>query len=294
MQTDSVSYSDLLPNSRSEQVSELLDELLDVSLSVVSTIPEGRATLSYSGGIDSSILAKLSSMSFDEGPPNLVTLGVKGSFDTKRLRGSSSADTVREIDRGLVEIGAEEVSKLVRVTSLPQFDDCVCFWLIANETIRGVRKKEILVTANGPDELYCGYDRFRRILDSEGYESVEQEISRALESADALKKEVGLVLGRFGLGSRDPFLEGPFRKFGLSKVPISMKILQGDDRLRKRIWRAFGRRIGVPETVVLQPKKAMQYSMGTHPIIKQMIKKGRIQIESRSGKVLRDSDHSQI
>jgi asparagine synthetase B (glutamine-hydrolysing) len=280
---ESVSFLDLLPRVNPEEVLKVLDTLKENAVEVVSRIPT-TAIVSFSGGIDSSILQRLLRELQNGNPHQLLTLGSKSSYDIN-VRSLGHEHHIREIDNAAVEIAAKDVAKKVRVSKLSQFDDCVCFWLIANEAKR-LGNSEILADANGPDELFCGYDRFRRILNTGGYQCVEEEIRRALESAKVLKKEVKLILEDFGLDSMTPFLEDTFVEFGLSKVPISTKILSGDDRLRKRIWRLLGREIGVPENIVLQPKKAMQYSMGIHPIVFRMMKKGAIKIESRSGSVL--------
>jgi asparagine synthase (glutamine-hydrolysing) len=292
MLSDPVVYTDLLPDSKPEEVLQVLSRLYEIASSVVSKIRTNGATVSYSGGIDSSILAQLLRERSDGNQINFLTLGLKDSYDTRR-KVPSSRFLVREVDPSTVELAAVEVSKMVRVSTVAQFDDCVCFWLIANE-LKLIGNSEVLIDANGPDELFCGYDRFRRILDGKGYQFVDVEIARALGIAKYLKKEVKLILSKFGLDSITPFLEGHFVEFSLSKVPVSMKILRGDDRLRKRIWRALGRKIGVPDLVVAQPKKAMQYSMGVHPVIMAMIKKGRINLESLSGRPLSPNNSMQF
>ena len=68
-----------------------------------------------------------------------------------------------------------------------------------------------------------------------------------------------------------------FRKLGLS-IPLEFKILVGNDLLRKRIWRCFGRLLEIPEATVMRRKKAMQFGMGIHPVVLSMVKKGLIKV----------------
>ena len=293
MLVDSPSYIDLIPDQGGQDFHCLLGKLHAITKDAVSRNLPDSSILSYSGGIDSSIL---NSIIGELGRKiQSITLGVPGSQDaTALLETNTLAENDRFIrcivDRAEVEEAAREVSRLVRVQNVSHFEDCVCFWLIG-KMASSTTKAEFVVSANGPDELYCGYDRFRRILDAEGYPAVQNEIVRALDLADSLKREVKLVLSRFGLDSSEPLLDPTFRTFSISQVPIEFKILKGDDKLRKRIWRALGRNLGVPEQRVLQYKKAMQYSMGVHQIIVSLLKRKIISLdlEPSSSMQVRDS-----
>ncbi len=183
---------------------------------------------------------------------------------------------VKPFSREEVEQAAKKVSDLVQLSSLSHFEDCIAFWLIsdyAKELVPGGS----LVSANGPDELFCGYDRFRRILDSQGYAALDNEIKRALDVAHDLSLQVSSVAAHFGLGIVEPFLSQEFESTTM-EIPVVHKILAGNDRLRKRVWRSLGRRLNLSEETVLRPKKAMQYGMGIHGVVSSMMKHGRLKI----------------
>ena len=159
------------------------------------------------------------------------------------------------IDRDEIELAAKKISSIVTVSNLSHYEDCIAFWLLA-KTARESSEINYLISANGPDELFCGYDRFRRILDSGNYEAVENEIPAALKMAESLGSQVRKIASEFGYQIYEPLLYGKFRQFAI-RIPVEYKILPNNDLLRKRIWRCFGRLIGLPEGVVLKPKKAM-------------------------------------
>jgi asparagine synthase (glutamine-hydrolysing) len=138
-----------------------------------------------------------------------------------------------------------------------------------------------ILSANGPDELFCGYDKFRRIIDVEGYPEVQKEIVRALHTADELRKQVSTVVSKFGYETREPFFEPEFKEYSLG-IPVEYKILKGNDHLRKRIWRCLGRSLGLPSSTVIRQKKAMQYGMGVHGVVLSMVKRHRIDIGSKA------------
>jgi asparagine synthase (glutamine-hydrolysing) len=161
--------------------------------------------------------------------------------------------------------------------SLSHFEDCTAFWLIAKKT-REFPEINYIITANGPDELFCGYDRFRRILDSGDYENIRNEILVALSMAENLGSQVKKIMSEFGYQIREPLLDKKFRDSAL-RIPVEYKILPNNDLLRKRIWRCFGRFIGLQDDVVKRPKKAMQYGMGIHGIVHNMLKHGSLKLD---------------
>jgi asparagine synthase (glutamine-hydrolysing) len=210
-------------------------------------------------------------------------LGKKDSPDVESvsrdpaLNSSDYERAILYVENDEIERSAKTVSNLVNVSNLSHFEDCVAFWLIGEKT-RNLDKINYVLSANGPDELFCGYDRFRRILDSSGDGSVANEILVALKSAENLGSQVELVLSHFGLKIFEPFLTEGFKHAGLS-IPVEYKILKGNDLLRKRVWRCYGRFLKLDEAIIRRPKKAMQYGMGLHQVVRGMLKRGILELE---------------
>ena len=278
--TTCISYEDILPAVSNQILGPILEKLESATRTSISRNLQGKYAIAYSAGIDSSILAKIASDELEL--VTLLTLGGEGSSDLLRVGNDSLANgnrfrliakTITPFD---IQRAALEVSRFVTVSSLSHFEDCVSFWLVASNAkeIAGV---EYIASANGPDELFCGYDRFRRLVDEKGYHEAEKEISKALRSAALLQRQVRELISRFGYDTIEPFLDKAFIEFSL-QVPIEYKILMGNDFLRKRIWRCLGRRVGVSDSTVLQRKKAMQYGMGIHPIVLSLVRKKKIEI----------------
>jgi asparagine synthase (glutamine-hydrolysing) len=242
------------------------------------------AVLGYSGGIDSSILAKL----LGDAGKNiaLMTLGRAKSPDVELsslslLPNLSKFETVLStLERDDIEVAAKKISSIVTVSNLSHYEDCIAFWLLAKKS-NEFPEIDYLISANGPDELYCGYDRFRRILDSGNYEGVRNEILTAVKNAEDLGSQVRKITSEFGYKIQEPLLEDKFKQFAMT-VPVEYKILPNNDLLRKRTWRCFGRLIGLPEEIVMKPKKAMQYGMGIHSVVLNLLKRGILKLEFES------------
>jgi asparagine synthase (glutamine-hydrolysing) len=278
---DKRNFGDLLPGCDQSEIEESISKISAAADSAVDTLPRTPVVLGYSGGIDSGILASL--LAAKKYRVRLLGLGRKGSSDLKAIsliKESSQSELdpdMISIERSDIERAAQAVSRLVQVSNLSHFEDCTAFWLLA-ENVASFPEFSSILSANGPDELFCGYDRFRRILDSDGYPAVESEIMSALNKASDLSRQVSRVLSEFGFGISEPFLSENFRRASL-EIPFQFKILVGNDLLRKRIWRCFGRSLGLPEEIVTRPKKAMQYGMGIHAIVSSMLKRRILKLD---------------
>ena len=55
-------------------------------------------------------------------------------------------------------------------------------------------------------------------------------------------------------------------------IPASEKILSATDSLRKRPVRALAKNLGLPDSIVSRPKKAMQYGSGVQKIVTKLLK----------------------
>lgn len=274
-------FEDLLPQADQISLRSTLDSLAKVAEECVANSTRDGVLVAYSSGIDSSILAEL--VRRQSGSVKLLTMGRPDSTDVR----TTKSDTLATRDGFELSFGhftakdvqsaGKIVSEIVHVDNLSHFEDCISFWLMASIAAK-TGDERCIFSANGPDELFCGYDRFRRIVDEGGYVKVEMEISKALEAAKKLAGEVSRVVSDFGFQVIEPFTHETFRKFAIS-IPVEYKIHRGNDLLRKRIWRCFGRALGLPEETVMRRKKAMQYGMGIHAVVLSMVKKDLIKVE---------------
>lgn len=284
-------YCDLLQGYSIDSVLEILNLLDGVARSSVSQVLSDKNqeeyVVSFSGGIDSSILAHLAKNVTKEKDITLLSAGKKSSPDILSLsehnvRGNEvlvlSLLEVPTITSAVKRLALSLQDKKVRMA---HFEDCLAFLLIGEEIRRLKPSARFILTANGPDELFCGYDRYRRLIDEFGEDAIEQEIPRALQEAVALKSLVKEILEPLGLSTLDPFLTRDFIDYARS-LPAHAKIVKGNDRLRKRLWRAYARYLGLDEKIVLKPKKAMQYGMGLHSVVEKMIRNNELILESSS------------
>ena len=281
MLSEELNYIDLLPSADRQTVLSTLTNLRDAACGAVSSVSSDKVAVAFSGGIDSSIVSKL--MPETDTSLELIALGREGSADLQvvsnirtafHLSSRIHAETITVSE---IEQAATETAKIVYVSNLAHFEDCLSFWLIAKKAkqIKGITT---LLSANGADELFCGYDRFRRILDASGYEAIKKEISASLHTANFLGKEAKKIVSDQGLDLVEPLFSQNFIHYALT-IPVELKILPANDMLRKRIWRLLGRQLRLREQIVQRPKKAMQYGMGVHAIILSMLRKDKLRLD---------------
>ena len=119
-----------------------------------------------------------------------------------------------------------------------------------------------IVTANGIDELFCGYNSYREAISS-GEDKVIEMMNTKLENEKQMMIAVNNVCSEFGIKVVQPLLSPSFIEFA-KKIPISEKIHDSDDLMRKHIIRNLAIDCGVPEISAQKQKKALQYGSQIH------------------------------
>jgi asparagine synthase (glutamine-hydrolysing) len=78
---------------------------------------------------------------------------------------------------------------------------------------------------------------------------------------------------------RLPFASYNVAQFALS-LPVELKIERKADGLRKLVLRRMAQQIGLPETVVDKPKKAVQYATGVNAVLGKIAKKQGVTVKA--------------
>ena len=230
--------------------------------SVESVRGSGKMGISFSGGVDSSLLAKIC---HDLGcDAVLLTMGFEGSHDVEfskqiaRILGMEHKIEIISV-KSFPNI-AKKIWNEINVDNLSWNENCIAFYYVA----KLAKKYEIdtVVTANGIDELFCGYNAYRDAV-SKGEDAVLEMMDDKLDNETKMMKAVNKITSEFGVRIVQPFLSDKFIEFAKT-IPIQHKITNKDDLMRKHIVRKLAISIGVPEVSALKQKKAMQYGSLIH------------------------------
>jgi asparagine synthase (glutamine-hydrolysing) len=153
--------------------------------------------------------------------------------------------------------------------NISHIENCIAFYFISH--LADQKGCKLILTANGFDELFCGYDKYRQIL-PRGEEALNNFMETKITNELTLVREINIFSKEFGVNIRQPFLTPKFIDFA-KKIPFTKKILNPNDRMRKHILRELAVSVQVPVESAMKPKKALQYGTSIHKNLKSIINK---------------------
>lgn len=225
----------------------------------------------FSGGIDSTVLAKIAD---DLGVETILyTVGHKDSIDIKVSKETAEAMNLQLKTRN---IGVEDVKKYLPLVldAIEEFNimkigvgmPAYIAAEMAHED--GLR---VMLSGQGADELFGGYNRYLRLYEEKGElarEDLKEDILNLyhvnLQRDDAVTMANSVEL-------RVPYLDLDIINTAIN-IPMKYKISGIEDKLRKCILREVAAELGVPAEIVNRPKKAAQYGSGIHKMLKKVLK----------------------
>lgn len=218
--------------------------------------------VAFSGGIDSSLLAKICQ---NLGRTvTLLTIGFPGSHDIKFSHFIASK---MGMDHKIYELNKEDLYKTfkyvqskIACSNVSHIENCIAFFYIAS--LAHQNNFRSILTANGCDELFFGYDRYRSVYE-QGKRSIIKLMNEKIANEFILMKELEVITTELDVHIKQPFLSRRFITFAKS-IPIIENIKGSDDLLRKHLLRQVSLSVGIPTESALRPKKALQYGTLIH------------------------------
>jgi asparagine synthase (glutamine-hydrolysing) len=239
---------------------ELVHALQDA---VCVNIPEDKLAVAFSGGVDSAVLAVLCR---DLGKQvTLVTVGFPNSHDISFSKVIAQKiclpQKIVELDKGDFQRDLVYIMRKVTCGNTSHIENCIAYYYIA----RAVRDSglSLVASANGCDELFCGYNGYRAVYDK-GESAIIDYMDLKIKNELVLVQEISDVASEFSVHVRQPFLSSAFIAFARDRIPVNQKIRGHDDMMRKHILRQAALYLQVPEESALKPKKALQYGSLIH------------------------------
>ncbi|MEM1515397.1 MAG: asparagine synthetase B [Candidatus Bathyarchaeia archaeon] len=245
---------------------------------------EGKVSVAFSGGLDSSIIAALLKKEANI-DTILVTVGLEGSKEIEHaekvadeigLRIRTRAYAIEDVEKTLPKVLwlIEEADGLKVSIKIPEY------WTAEVSSKMGCKA---IFFGEGGDELFGGYYKYL-----EEYKRSLEDVERRL-FLDTVNLYHSLEMSEkicafHGLEARFPYADYELATFAL-KIPISKKILSMDDPLRKWILRRYAEQIGLPSEVYLKPKKAIQYGTGVSKALKKIAEKNGLSMHGLVNKI---------
>ena len=238
-------------------------ELLDhIENAISETVLEKKIGIAFSGGVDSTLISKIcSDMNYDI---TLLTIGFPESHDILFAKEVNEflkyPHHVLEIDSESFPSICKKINQTIQTENLSWNENSIAFYYVSK--LAKSLDLDTVVTANGIDELFCGYNAYREAF-SEGESRIHQVMDEKLENELKMMKAVNLVASEFDVKILQPLLHSKFIDYAKT-IPISEKIHDSEDIYRKHIIRKLASQIDVPEISCNKRKKALQYGSKIH------------------------------
>lgn len=224
--------------------------------------------IAFSGGIDSTLLAMIcKNMNIDT---TLFTVGFPDSNDIEFSKSISHKinmnHKILEIDKGDLAAITKKIKNEISCSNTSHIENCIAFSYIAK--LASKNDTPVVLTANGFDELFCGYNNFRFIF-NQGSDTINKTIESKILNELELTNEITQVAKEYRVSILQPFLSKGFISVAM-KFPIYNKIVSNDDVLRKHIIRKIALSFDLPPEVIFRRKKAIQYGSLIHKYYKKI------------------------
>ena len=238
---------------------QLLDEMQNA---VKYTVTDKKVGIAFSGGVDSTLLAKLvKDMGYDV---HLLTIGFHDSHD---INFAKEVNQLLNLPHSILEIEPEKfkevsqkINQIIKSDNLSWNENSIAFYYVAE--LAQKNGLGTVVTANGIDEVFCGYNSYREAIET-GEDEVVKMMNEKLKNEGEMMVAVNVVTEEFGVKMVQPFLLPSFVEYA-KKIPVSEKIHGPDDMQRKHPIRELAMDYGVPEVAAQKQKKALQYGSQIH------------------------------
>jgi asparagine synthase (glutamine-hydrolysing) len=239
--------------------SKLLAELQDA---IKEIVVEKKIGIAFSGGVDSTLLAKICN---DLGyQVTLLTIGFPDSHD---ILFSKKVNEKMKLPHKILEIETKtfhevslKIKDKIKTDNLSWIENCIAFYYVS-KLAKNLNINTVL-TANGIDELFCGYNAYRDAF-KQGEKIVLELMDSKIDNELKMMKAINATCVELGVKILQPFLSPDFIKFA-KKIPLNYKIHDSEDLMRKHIIRKIGENVSIPIIAVNQRKKAVQYGSLIH------------------------------
>lgn len=225
--------------------------------------------VAFSGGVDSSLLGKILVLrGYDL---SLISVSFWKNSEVEYVKEASkfvggklyqSSISLEELEKGLIH-----TIKTIDYDRIALLENAVGYYFIFKHTSDNGFNN--VYSANGIDELYCGYDVFRRQYHETDIDRLIEELTNIAKQD---KKKIDLIAKLFEVNYYCPFLEDEFIEYS-KMVPLHQKIINKEDLLRKHYIREEAIRLDLPNMIAYHEKKSLQYSSGLHRAIRQLARK---------------------
>ena len=258
--------------------------------SIIRDLPKEPFGILLSGGVDSSIIAKI--CKDQEAPFRCFCVGIKGSED---LKVSKEIARILKLELITKEFELDEIEqlllKVIKILPKPIIHDDNYIEYMVKVSVSAVLlsamslgDEKIFYSGIGAEELFAGYQRHVKSVSERGTWRGIDIKGLQEESWEGLKRMNNLVISRDKLISDSirkeivsPYIDDKLIILAMS-LPTDKKI---DSNSNKKILREIAKDLGVPKEASERKKKGAQYGSSFDKAITKLAKKNGFKLKKR-------------
>jgi len=228
-----------------------------------------RIAVSFSGGVDSSLIAVMASR-FTK--VLAVSVSVAGSYDA-----TVAKHAAKELGLEWMEVNISEKEIKSRIESVQNIaevsssiDISIAMGLMLAAQRASKEGYDAILVGQLADEIFGGYRRYLKQYCSEGTKNVQRAMEYDVLNAHSMNFDRDEKATSQFVDLYLPYANAELARIGLSISPdLKFNCKKGD---RKIVLRQAAKKFGLPSPIAERPKKALQYSSGIHRIVKKYVK----------------------
>lgn len=238
---------------------KLISEIL---IETILQISADQVTVSFSGGIDSSLLAFL--IKKYNTNVKAIQLVYAGLADTADDKFSTIASKLLDLpldkyilDNLQILNYCKDIGHLINTKDLIEISYLLPFYAVCEKA-----KYKTIVIGQGADELFMGYSKFKKDL----VNANELSVKIYNDLLTVVKDREYKIAEHFDKKLIMPYLNNELSKLVL---PLDVKYKNNGKNV-KIVLREVAKYLGLPQEIAERPKKAAQYGSGVWKVIKNL------------------------
>jgi len=255
---------------------EKLQKLLQISVNK-RILGLKEVAVAFSGGLDSSILAFLANKKTDV---NLIHVSMENGSETEYAKQAAEQLNLPihvhfYNEENLKKILAEVLWLIEEPNPVNTSIGIPMYWTANAASKMGFK---VMLAGQGADELFGGYRRYVSDYLKYGGGKLHKIFFGDIIKMHETNFERDCKICSFhNVELRLPFATFQIAKFA-TNLPIELKIERCKNGLRKLVLRKAAEAMGLPQFIVNQPKKAIQYTTGVNKALKKLAKKENMRL----------------
>ncbi|MBM3897022.1 MAG: asparagine synthetase B [Thaumarchaeota archaeon] len=246
-------------------------KILDVLQASVRSRVNGRRRIavSFSGGVDSSLIAAMASKL---AKVIAVSVSVAGSHDAGIVK-----QAARELGLDWMEVSVKEKeikSKIGLVRNIAEVSSSIDISIAMGLMLTAQKASEegcdAMLVGQLADEIFGGYRRYLKQYCSEGTKPVQESMRYDVLNAYSMNFDRDEKATSQFVDLYFPYANVELARIGLSINPDLKFDCKKDGR--KIVLRQAAKKFAIPKSIAERPKKALQYSSGIYTIVKKYVK----------------------